>query len=154
MPSDSGPRFRLWPPVSVGAPLALGVVASWVFGDPLHTGGVTTTIGWLLLGSFVAWNGWALVSMARHRTGLLPGSATVTIIDTGPFALSRNPLYVGLLALSAGLALLAASLWAVLLLPAEWGLLHWGAVLPEERYLVSKFGTTYVDYTRRVRRWV
>ena len=42
MTSDSGPRFRLWPPVAVGTPLALGLLASWVFGDPLSTGGVTT----------------------------------------------------------------------------------------------------------------
>jgi protein-S-isoprenylcysteine O-methyltransferase Ste14 len=154
MMSDSGPRFRLWPPVAVGTPLALGLLASWVFGDPLPTGGVTTALGWLLVIAFVGWNGWALLTMAHHRTGLLPGSATVTIISTGPFALSRNPLYVGLLALSAGLSLLAGSLWALLLLPVEWALLLWGAVLPEERYLTSTFATSYVEYTRRVRRWV
>jgi protein-S-isoprenylcysteine O-methyltransferase Ste14 len=78
----------------------------------------------------------------------------VTIIATGPFALSRNPLYVGLLALSAGLSLLAGSLWALLLLPVEWALLRWGAVLPEERYLTATFATSYVEYTRRVRRWL
>jgi protein-S-isoprenylcysteine O-methyltransferase Ste14 len=154
MMSDSGPRFRLWPPVAVGTPLALGLLASWVFGDPLPTGGVTTGLGWLLVIAFVGWNGWALLTMAHHRTGLLPGSATVTIISTGPFALSRNPLYVGLLALSAGLSLLAGSLWALLLLPVEWALLRWGAVLPEERYLTATFATSYVEYTRRVRRWL
>ena len=152
--SDSGPRFRLWPPVAVGTPLALGLLASWVFGDPLPTGGVTTALGWLLVIAFVGWNGWALLTMAHHRTGLLPGSATVTIISTGPFALSRNPLYVGLLALSAGLSLLAGSLGALLLLPVEWALLQWGAVLPEERYLTATFATSYVEYTRRVRRWL
>jgi protein-S-isoprenylcysteine O-methyltransferase Ste14 len=154
MMSDSGPRFRLWPPVAVGTPLALGLLASWVFGDPLSTGGVTTGLGWLLVIAFVGWNGWALLTMAHHRTGLLPGSATVTIISTGPFSLSRNPLYVGLLALSAGLSLLAGSLWALLLLPVEWALLRWGAVLPEERYLTATFATSYVEYTRRVRRWL
>jgi protein-S-isoprenylcysteine O-methyltransferase Ste14 len=39
-------------------------------------------------------------------------------------------------------------------LPLEWALLRWGAVLPEERYLAAKFGATYDDYTRRVRRWL
>ena len=154
MTSDSGPRFRLWPPVAVGAPLAVGLLASWAFGDPLPRGSVTTWLGWMLVIAFAGWNGWALLTMAHHRTGLLPGSRTVTIIDTGPFALSRNPLYVGLLALSAGLSLLAGSLWALLLLPVEWALLQWGAVLPEERYLTSSFATSYVDYTRRVRRWL
>ena len=92
--------------------------------------------------------------MARRRTALLPGGATTSVIDTGPFARSRNPLYVGLLALSAGLALLAGSLWALVALPLEWALLRWGAVLPEERYLAAKFGPAYADYTARVRRWL
>jgi protein-S-isoprenylcysteine O-methyltransferase Ste14 len=154
MPSDSGPPFRLWPPVAVGVPLALGLLATRAFGDPLRSGLATTWLGWALVIAFAGWNGWALLTMAQHRTGLLPGSPTVTIIETGPFALSRNPLYVGLLALSAGLSLLAGSLWALLLLPVEWALLTWGAVLPEEQYLTARFATSYVEYTRRVRRWL
>jgi protein-S-isoprenylcysteine O-methyltransferase Ste14 len=63
-------------------------------------------------------------------------------------------LYIGLLALSAGLALVAGSLWALVALPLEWALLRWGAVLPEERYLSVKFGSAYDDYAARVRRWV
>ena len=154
MHSDTGPRFRVWPPVSVGAPLLVGLLASGLFDDPLAVTSVTTWIGAVLVSAFFVWNGWALFTMARHRTGLLPGAATVTIIDNGPFGLSRNPLYVGLLVLSAGLALLVASLWALVLLPVAWALLQWGAVLPEERYLTEKFGTAYVDYTQRVRRWL
>jgi protein-S-isoprenylcysteine O-methyltransferase Ste14 len=154
MPSDTGPSFRLWPPVSVGAPLAVGLVITWTLGDPLPTGRLTTWLGWASVAAFALWNGWALLTMARHRTGLLPGAATVAVIDSGPFGLSRNPLYVGLLVLSTGLSLLAGSLWALLLLPVEWALLRWGAVLPEERYLTAKFDAAYVDYTRRVRRWL
>ena len=103
---------------------------------------------------FGVWNGWALLTMARHRTALLPGGATTTVIDHGPFAWSRNPLYVGLLVLSAGVALVAGSTWALVALPLEWALLRWGAVLPEERYLAAKFGATYTDYCSRVRRWL
>jgi protein-S-isoprenylcysteine O-methyltransferase Ste14 len=67
---------------------------------------------------------------------------------------SGDPLYVGLLVLSAGFALLTGSLWALVALPVEWGLLRWGAVLPEERYPSGKFGADHADYTRRVRRWL
>jgi len=153
-PPDNGPAFRLWPPVSVGVPLVLGVLASVLFGDPLDTSAATTALGWLLVAAFAAWNGWALVTMARHRTALLPGGATTALIESGPFAWSRNPLYVGLLALSAGLALLAGSMWALLALPLEWALLRWGAVLPEERYLTRTFGPEYAAYSSRVRRWL
>jgi protein-S-isoprenylcysteine O-methyltransferase Ste14 len=144
----------MWPPVAVGAPLVLGLLASRLVGDPLTTSAVTTGLGWVLVAAFVGWNGWALLTMARHRTALLPGGATTSVIDNGPFARSRNPLYVGLLALSAGLALLAGSLWALAAVPLEWALLRWGAILPEERYLAAKFGPAYASYRGRVRRWL
>ncbi len=152
--SDLGPSFRMWPPVAVGGPLALGLVISQLAGDPLAYSSGIVVVGLLLVLAFVVWNGWALATIARHRTALLPGSATTTVIDTGPFARSRNPLYLGLLAGSAGGALLAGSAWALIAVPLEWALLRWGAVLPEERYLAAKFGATYADYTRRVRRWL
>lgn len=151
---DTGPGFRLWPPVAIGVPLVLGLLVSGLVGDPFSVSPATTWLGWLLVIAFVGWNGWALLTMARHRTALLPGGATTSVIASGPFALSRNPLYVGLLALSAGLALLAGSLWALVALPLEWALLRWGAVLPEERYLSAKFGPAYDDYRSRVRRWL
>jgi protein-S-isoprenylcysteine O-methyltransferase Ste14 len=154
MTSDAGPEFRLWPPVSVGAPLVVGLAISAVVGDPLHGSPVTTGLGWFLIAVFVLWNGWALWTIGTNRTALLPGQVTTTLIESGPFTWSRNPLYVGLLAGSAGLSLLAASLWALVALPLEWALLHWGAVLPEERYLAAKFGDSYAEYTRKVRRWL
>jgi protein-S-isoprenylcysteine O-methyltransferase Ste14 len=144
----------MWPPVAVGGPLVVGLLVSSLVGDPLAASPVTAGLGWLLVAAFVAWNGWALVTIARHRTALLPGGATTILIDGGPFARSRNPLYVGLLAGSAGVGLVVDSAWALLALPLEWALLRWGAVLPEERYLATKFGTTYAAYTGRVRRWL
>ena len=144
----------MWPPVAVGGPLGLGLVISNLLGDPLADSSTLVVVGWLLVAAFVAWNGWALVTMSRHRTALLPGGPTRTVIDSGPFARSRNPLYLGLLAGAGGVALLAGSLWALVALPLEWALLRWGAVVPEERYLAAKFGDAYAEYTSRVPRWL
>ena len=132
----------------------LGILVSAWVGDPLDASLLTARLGWLLVAAFVVWNGWALIMIGRHRTALLPGGATTTVIDRGPFAWSRNPLYVGLLVGSAGVALLATSVWALVALPLEWALLRWGAVVPEERYLTAKFGSTYTEYAGRVRRWL
>lgn len=144
----------MWPPVAVGGPLGLGLLISRFVGDPGTASPVTLAVGWLLVIAFVVWNGWALATMARHRTALLPGGATTAVIETGPFGRSRNPLYVGLLVGAAGVALLAGSLWAVVAAPLEWALLRWGAVVPEERYLAAKFGAAYTEYAGRVRRWL
>lgn len=142
------------PPVAVGGPLGLGLLISRFVGDPWAASPVTVAVGWLLVLAFMVWNGWALATIARHRTALLPGGATRTVIDTGPFARSRNPLYLGLLVGAAGVAVLAGSLWALVAVPVEWALLRWGAVVPEERYLAAKFAAAYTEYAGRVRRWL
>ena len=108
----------------------------------------------LLVGAFALWNGWALVLMAKNRTAVLPGGPTLTVLDRGPFRVSRNPLYLGLLALHAGIALLWPSFWALVAVPVSAGLLLWGAIVPEEQYLKVKFGAEYERYAARVRRWL
>jgi protein-S-isoprenylcysteine O-methyltransferase Ste14 len=91
---------------------------------------------------------------SRHDTGLLPGQPTDALIEEGPYRYSRNPLYVGLLALYLGLALLLPTFWGLVLFPAAVLLILWGAIRPEEQFLHQRFGAPYEDYTRRVRRWL
>jgi protein-S-isoprenylcysteine O-methyltransferase Ste14 len=146
--------FRLWPPVAVGAPLLVGGMATVLWGDPVRLGAWRGPVGWVLVLVFVVWNGWALMLFGRHRTGLLPGQPTAEMIEEGPYRLSRNPLYVGLLVLYLGVALLVPTVWAIVLFPVAVVLLLWGAILPEERFLHERFGTPYDAYTRRVRRWL
>jgi len=155
---DRGPddtvRFRLWPPVAVGAPLLVGWLGTQAWGDPVDLGAWRVPLGWALVLFFVGWNGWALWLFGHHQTGLLPGQPANVMIEEGPFRVSRNPLYLGLLALYVGLALLAPTVWGLVLFPVAVLLILWGAILPEERYLHARFGAAYDDYTRRVRRWL
>jgi protein-S-isoprenylcysteine O-methyltransferase Ste14 len=146
--------FRLWPPVAVGLPLLLGWMATGLWGDPVDLGGWRVPLGWGLVLAFAVWNGWSLWLFARHETGLLPGQPTRAMIEEGPYRLSRNPLYVGMLALYLGLALLAPTFWGLVLFPAAVLLVHWGAIRPEERFLRERFGAEYADYAGRVRRWL
>jgi protein-S-isoprenylcysteine O-methyltransferase Ste14 len=153
MPTDTV-SFRLWPPIAVGVPLLIGLLATAWFGDPVEPGSWRVPVGWLLVAFFVVWNGWALWLFSHHDTGLLPGDATTSMIASGPYRLSRNPLYVGLLALYLAIALLASSLWALVLFPTAVVLVLWGAILPEEQFLEDRFGEPYDDYRARVRRWL
>ena len=146
--------FRLWPPVAIGAPLLGGWLITLAWGDPVELGAWRVPLGGALAVFFAGWNGWALWLFGRHQTGLLPGQATTSIIEEGPFRLSRNPLYVGLLALYLALALLLPTFWGLVLFPAAMLLVHWGAIRPEERLLHERFGARYDEYTRRVRRWL
>jgi protein-S-isoprenylcysteine O-methyltransferase Ste14 len=149
------PAFRVWPPLALGVPLLVGVSVTATVGDPFSLSRpAARVVGVVLCVVFAAWNGWTLAMMAAHRTALLPGGATRTILQRGPFRLSRNPLFVGLIILDVALALLWPSSWALLGVPVGIALLFWGAVVPEEHYLSAKFGADYDAYRSRVRRWI
>ena len=145
--------FRLWPPIAIGTPLLVGLLVTRLWGDPFGLPAAAVPVGVVLVAFFAVWNGWSLYLFRRHRTGLLPGQATQAMILEGPYARSRNPLYLGLLVLYLGLALLAPSVWALLLFPVAVVLVDWGAVRPEERFLRQRFGPAYDEYAGAVRRW-
>jgi protein-S-isoprenylcysteine O-methyltransferase Ste14 len=89
-----------------------------------------------------------------NSTPVDPGKPTVKVVVDGPYRFTRNPLYVSLLLLYSALAVLLNSLWPVLLLPPLFAVLHFGVVVREEKYLEGKFGPAYLDYKKRVRRWI
>lgn len=149
------PAFRVWPPVALGVPLLLGWIMTATVGDPFALSRPAVRVaGLVLIVVFALWNGWALAMMGAHSTAVLPGGATRTLLDRGPFRFSRNPLYLGLILLNVALALLLPSMWALLVVPLGVALLFWGAIVPEERYLSTKFGEEYDAYRNRVRRWI
>jgi protein-S-isoprenylcysteine O-methyltransferase Ste14 len=97
---------------------------------------------------------WAGSEMHRARTHINPHKPTTALVTSGPFRLSRNPLY-----LSLNLGYISAALWvdvlpALLLMPVALAILHFGVIRREERYLEAKFGDAYREYRRRVRRWL
>lgn len=151
---DGVADFRILPPVSILVPWLAGLLVEVAAGSSLGLGPVATWLGWVLVVCFAVWNGWCLALFARHRTGLLPGQPTTRLMTSGPYRVTRNPLYVGLLALYVGGALVVGSLGALGCAPLAWAGLHWGAILPEERYLRAELGAPYEDYCRRVRRWL
>lgn len=153
-PRDDAARFRVWPPVALGIPLAGGVGLSLMAGEPIPWPDLRVGVAVLLGAAFAVWNGWSLVLFHRHATGLLPGQPTTELLSQGPFRVTRNPLYVGLIVLYVAIALWVPSSWALLLLPIGVLALVKGSIEPEEAYLRGKFGAAYEEYCRRVPRWI
>jgi protein-S-isoprenylcysteine O-methyltransferase Ste14 len=92
--------------------------------------------------------------MLAAKTSLNPHRPTTALVLSGPFRFTRNPLYLGLTAFYTGLMLVFELTWGLLLLPVVIWLITVWVILPEERYLEEKFGTEYINYKSRVRRWI
>ena len=80
--------------------------------------------------------------------------ATTSVVDTGVYRISRNPMYVGFLLVLTGWAAYLSHVLPFLFLPAYVGYMNRFQIAPEERMLAARFGTGYEHYLRRVRRWL
>ena len=97
---------------------------------------------------------WAFITMRQLGTSASPRKQSVALSTSGPFAFSRNPIYLAMTGLYIGAAALLNSWWPMLLLVPLLLLMHWGVVLREERYLLAQFGDAYASYKAAVRRWL
>ncbi|SYZ72145.1 conserved membrane hypothetical protein [Candidatus Zixiibacteriota bacterium] len=96
----------------------------------------------------------SLVRFRRAKTTVNPYRTTTSFVSTGPYRYSRNPIYVAMILNYIGLAVLFNRLWAVILVPVVIWLLTLWVIIPEEKYLETKFGDEYCRYKSRVRRWL
>ncbi len=76
-----------------------------------------------------------------------------TLITSGPFSHSRNPMYASWLLIVIAAFCLTGSLWLIVCLAVALPLTHYGAILPEERFLEAHFGVSYVKYREKVGRY-
>jgi protein-S-isoprenylcysteine O-methyltransferase Ste14 len=148
------PGFLLPPPLTYLLTLLLGLVLDRRSHLPFLPRGVARILGWPLLGGGVLLNGWFNLTMRRADTPINPRKPVSKLITEGPFRYTRNPAYLSLTMLYAGIALLRRALWAILLLPLVVVVIQRDQIEREERYLERTFGEEYLAYKERVRRWV
>jgi len=149
-----GPGVKLPPPLVFTVALLVSALlqASWPVG--LSDLAMIRYLGVALCVSSII----ALLDMVlmfrRHKTSIKPWKPTAQVLSHGPYAFSRNPIYLGFCFLAVGIGLVLNSLWMTLsFIPAAFIVLH-TAILKEEKYLENKFGEEYRHYKKRVRRWL
>ena len=98
--------------------------------------------------------GWSIRTLRAHKTTLLPHRTVATLVTSGPFNYSRNPIYLGFSLLLLAMFFSTLNLWLVILLPLNIGLLQHYVILPEEKHLAESFSSAYKDYQLKVRRWL
>lgn len=148
-------RLLQQPPVRIAALCALvggaAHLAAWGCETPWGRapigGGLLAAVGW-------GWVVWAWAELRRAGNPIAATAAPRVLVDHGPFALGRHPMYLGMVALLSGLALAAGSPalgGAAAVFAAVVANVH---VPHEEATLAAAFGGWWRDYAATVRRWL
>lgn len=96
----------------------------------------------------------ARIWFTRTGQSRFPWKPTPQLILQGPYRFTRNPMYVGVTIFLIGLGLGLNNIWISLFAAPALLVVHFIAVLPEERYLTEKFGESYRSFLSRVRRYI
>lgn len=149
-------KTRIPPPIY----LLLAALAMWLldryvpvmqlFAAPWHK------LGLVLMGGAVLADLWSLGLFFRARTTPNPmrPDKTQQLVVSGLYRYTRNPMYLGMLAMLAGWWIYLASLTPIVLLPVFVWVITVQQIQPEEQMLAKKFGQVYRDYQQSVRRWL
>jgi protein-S-isoprenylcysteine O-methyltransferase Ste14 len=89
-----------------------------------------------------------------RRTKLNPAGQPTQLISRGAHAWSRSPMYLSLTIINAGIALVLASAWPLVLIVLPWAAMNWIVIPFEESRLRKAFGQDYADYCQGVRPWL
>jgi protein-S-isoprenylcysteine O-methyltransferase Ste14 len=145
------------PPLIALAAVLLGSALDWLL--PAYVLEILLSMGVrILLGVELLAVGLALAIIGRNTfvragTEVNPFRASSALVTTGIYAYVRNPMYVGLCLMVAGIGILLASDWTLVTLVAAALTIHFGVVKREERYLTAKFGESYLRYMAAVPRY-
>ena len=152
---EDHPKIVAFPPLLwlIGATVS-ALVHFFVFSIPILVEPFALILGivCMLIGPSLAVP--ALLTMRAAGTHANPSKPALLIVRGGPYRFTRNPMYLALCLVQAGIGFLLND-WITLLFVVPLALiLHFGVILPEERYLEAKFGEQYLALKRKVRRWI
>src|SRR5262245_1512900 len=143
------------PPIALALAIAAGLAGAWLYPLPFVPAAIPAPwVGAALLAAAFALAAWAVATMRHAGTRFETTEPTTRIVAAGPYRYTRNPIYSGMFLLLIGLAIGFDSLWLLVALVGFYFVIRYGVVAREEAYLERKFGSAYLDYKARVRRWL
>jgi protein-S-isoprenylcysteine O-methyltransferase Ste14 len=147
------PGIKVPPPLIYLLPLLLGLILDRKAHLPFLPSGVVRIVGWPLIGCGALIGGWWRKTMRDADAPVRTDRPVPRLTTAGPFGYSRNPAYLSLAMIYAGIAALRNALWAILFLPLVVYVIQREVIGREERYLERTFAEEYLAYKARVRRW-
>lgn len=152
-PGTGRPLF-LRPPFLFATAIGAGIVLHLAWPWPFMTNAVRWPLGVMLsiagVSMFVA----AIRAFGAAGTPVPGNRSPTTIVRSGPYRFSRNPIYVAFVLIHLGVAAWFGSWWLLVTLGASIGVIATSVVPREERFLEARFGSLYSAYKASVRRWL
>lgn len=147
--------LKFAPPIWTLIYLLVSTAISWLLDWPKFLGLPMKPLGIALVVFAFVPPFWAFVLFRRAGTEIKPTSPTNhALVMEGPYRLTRNPMYLGLVTLSLGIALWVGT-WPMFMAPiAVFATANWVHIPFEEEKMRRQFGAPYDAYVARVRRWV
>ena len=139
---------QIWLALFCAAGFALGLAL------PVSLPPILRVAGFFLFGAGSALMIWAAGTMSRAKTTVMPGRVPTQMVTSGPFAFSRNPIYLGDLVIFVSLMLALDTLAGLVLLPVFAILLERLFICREEQSLQAHFAAGFTAYQAKVRRWI
>lgn len=152
--SEDRPRGPVPPALYPAAGIVVGYFLQRFLPLPQPTSTTFTITAWVLFGLALVLLLWSLSTLRKFNTTVLPHRASHHLVTSGPFRLSRNPIYLGFLLLVLASGLATGNIWTLLTTPLIMWLLSRYAIGPEEHHLRTVFADDYRDYAAKVRRWI
>lgn len=152
----SGAAVRFPPPL---VPLLIVLIGSglnylWPAGIELQSPGRYWVGGFIVVASMLTLGLWPVLLFRRSDQSVIPWTETPSILQKGPYRFTRNPMYLQMVLVCLGFSIMLANGWILGMTPVCAWLLHALAIKHEEAYLEEKFGKSYRDYKKAVRRWI
>jgi len=154
MDESPDPRSRLFPPAVylVATLLGVGLQCLWPLG--LVRPPEDRWIGAVLIANWAVLAALAIREFRCAGTTVMPTGEVSAFVTSGPFRFTRNPIYLGLALLQAGVAFVLGNAWVLLFVPLSIVVIDRVVIAGEERHLEAKYGAPYSAYRNRVRRWL
>jgi len=143
-----------WPPLLLLAGIAAGALLGVLLPSGIVVPAALQIAGFVLLAIGIAFDLSAIWTMWRARTNILPHKAAGQLITSGPFRLSRNPIYLGNTIALAAMGFAFGNLWYTAAAAIMAILLHRLAIRREEAHLAQRFGQAWQHYAEATSRWL
>jgi len=134
--------------------LVLSVLLNFVFPVLVFLSSPFTYSGFLIMGFGLVMVLWSRSLFLKNATTLQLSEEPTVLVTSGPFSISRNPIYMGMASILLGVAVLQGTLVALAFPVLFVTLIEFFIIPGEERKLEKLFGEPYREYKKSVRRWI